>query len=86
MTIKRDGRGRRRDYKKEYKRDHKPKKDRADRASRGRAALKVKCKKKGKEVDHIDGNPRNNARSNLKCVSRKKNSSKSNKARRKKKS
>ena len=83
MTIKRDGRGRRRDYKKEYARDHKSKKDKKDRASRGRARKKLKCK--GKEVDHIDGNPRNNKRSNLRCSSTKKNSTRSNKKRAKKK-
>jgi len=39
---------------------------------RTRARRKMKCGA-GKEVDHVDNNAKNNNRSNLKCVSRKKN-------------
>lgn len=38
----------------------------------GKAALK------GKDVDHKDGNPRNNAPSNLRIMSRKKNRGRNN--------
>lgn len=79
MATKRDKRGRKRDYKKEYKRDQGNAKDIKDRASRNRARRKLKCG--GREVEHIDGNPRNNKRSNLKCISKKKNTTKSNKKR-----
>lgn len=81
MTIRYDKRGRRRDYKKEYRRDHAPLKDRKDRAARSKARALLKIKKKGMQVHHKDGNPRNNARSNLVVVSRKKNTTLSNKAR-----
>ena len=86
MATKRDKRGRKRNYKKEYKRDHAPKKDRKDRSSRNKArrrkGLKVGDKR---EVHHKDGNPSNNARSNLKVTSSKKNTTISNKKRAKKK-
>ena len=66
-----------RDYKAEYakrapylKRYRKANKDKD--ASRTRARRKMKCGA-GKEVDHKDGNPKNNNRENLKCVSRLKN-------------
>ena len=49
-------------------------KQRKNRSSRNKAARKVKCAK-GKEVHHKDGNPRNNKRSNLRCMSKKKNRS-----------
>ena len=61
-------------YKKEYKRDHKPGKDKKDRASRNGARRKLNkwhLKHKGqkiapsKDVDHKDGNPRNNSGGNL---------------------
>jgi len=86
MTKKRDGRGRMRDYDKEYKRDHKPKKDREDRAKRNSAAKKKKCPP-GKEVDHKKPLSKggSNKRSNLRCVTRKTNSARSNRARGKKK-
>ena len=80
MTIKYDKRGRRRDYKKEYKRDHGTKKDIKDRNARNYARSLLKVKGKG-EVHHKDGNPRNNSRSNLMVVSKKKNTTMSNKAR-----
>jgi|TARA_R110001583_G_scaffold125733_2_gene277295 hypothetical protein len=93
MTIKKDGRGRTRDYKKEYKRDHSPKKDKKERACRteARSMINAWLKDRGKPplkssqtVDHKDGNPCNNKRSNLKIVSQGENSTKSNKNRSKK--
>jgi len=67
-----------RDYKKEYERDHKPKKDKLDRAARNAAHRKKERNggvPKGKVVHHKDGNPRNNKRSNLKVISRSRNAS-----------
>jgi len=93
MTVKRDSRGRLRDYKKEYDRDHKPSDDKKDRVCRAQARRKVnEWRKKHKKailtskqtVDHKDGNPCNNKMSNLKVVSQGENSTKSNKARAKK--
>lgn len=57
MTVKRDSRGRRRDYKLEYNRDHsssKAKKDRAARNAARREAEKKYGKEaiKGKDVSH----------------------------------
>lgn len=58
MTVKRDGRGRRRDYKLEYNRDHSSSKAKKDRAARN-AARREAEKKYGKEalrnkdVDHV---------------------------------
>ncbi len=57
----------RREYLKSYRRKNKDKD-----ASRTRARRKMKCPS-GKEVDHKDNNASNNNRSNLRCVSRKKN-------------
>ena len=46
-----------------------------NRSNRNKARRKLKgCK--GKDVHHRDGNPRNNKRSNLVCMSKKKNRSK----------
>jgi hypothetical protein len=89
MTVKRDSRGRLRDYKKEYDRDHKPSKDKKDRASRNAARKKVRdyYKKHGKslsknlDVDHKDGNPRNNKSGNLRTMDRGMNRGRSNKTR-----
>lgn len=58
MTVKRDARGRRRDYKLEYNRDHSSSKAKKDRAARN-AARREAEKKYGKEalrnrdVDHV---------------------------------
>lgn len=57
----------RKEYLKAYRRKNKDKD-----ASRARAKRAMKCPA-GKEVDHKDGNPKNNKRSNLLCISRKKN-------------
>tara|TARA_R110000744_G_C18866209_1_gene504636 strand:+ start:23 stop:313 length:291 start_codon:yes stop_codon:yes gene_type:complete len=93
MTTKRDSRGRKRNYDKEYTRDHKPKKDKGDRSSRNRARTKLNKWRRshGKQVlaktetvDHQDGNPKNNSSGNLKVMSQGKNSAKSNKKRAKK--
>jgi hypothetical protein len=52
-----------RNYKKEY-------------AARREYLKAYRKKNKDKEVDHVDNNANNNNRSNLKCVSRKKNRAK----------
>jgi hypothetical protein len=57
----------RKEYLKSYRRKNKD----SDKM-RTRARRKMKCGK-GKEVDHKDNNPKNNNRSNLKCISRKSN-------------
>jgi|TARA_R100001129_G_scaffold112092_1_gene77151 hypothetical protein len=89
---KRDSRGRLRDYKKEYDRDHKPDKDKKDRASRNAARKKVsdwykahgKKLSSKKDVDHKDRNPRNNGSGNLRTMDRGANRAKSNRDRAKK--
>lgn len=72
-----------RDYDKEYKRDHKSKKDKLDRAARNRARKKKGLKKgDGKEVDHstpLSKGGSRNAPSNQRVVSRKTNRKKANK-------
>ena len=86
---KRDSRGRLRDYKKEYERDHKPDKDKKDRASRNAARKKVsdwykahgKKLSSKKDVDHKDRNPRNNGSGNLRTMDRGANRAKSNRDR-----
>lgn len=64
-----------RDYKAEYERYHGTEKYKKDRASRNkvrRAALKAgKVKKHSPmDIDHKNGNPRDNRRSNLRIVHR----------------
>ena len=82
MTLKRDGRGRMRDYKKEYKRDQSSAKQRKRRSNRNKARRRMGLKVGDKrQVHHKDGNPSNNKRSNLKLMSRKKNTTLSNKKR-----
>ena len=92
MTVKRDSRGRLRDYKKEYDRDHKPSDDKKDRVCRAQARRKVNewRKKRGKklssdkDVDHKDSNPRNNGSGNLRTMSKGDNRARSNRQRAKK--
>ena len=68
-----------RDYDKERKYDSKPS-VKKKRAARGRARYKLMKEGKvrvgdGKDVDHKDGNPNNNSRSNLRVQSASKNRS-----------
>jgi hypothetical protein len=70
-----------RDYKAEYERYHGTEKYKKDRASRNkvrRAALKAgKVKKHSHmDIDHKNGNPRDNRRSNLRIVHRSTNRAK----------
>ncbi len=70
-----------RDYAKEYREYHsKPEqvKNRASRNKARRLTIKMHGKSavKGKDVDHKDGNPRNNNRRNLKITSASYNRSK----------
>lgn len=71
MTVKRDGRGRRRDYGEEYRSYHGTREQRKRRAARNRAARKKKCPE-GHEVDHIKPLSKggSNKASNLRCVKR----------------
>ena len=62
----------------EYRKYHASKKMKQERAMRNknrRAALKKGTVKKGdkKQIDHRDGNPRNNKKSNLRVVSARRN-------------
>jgi len=59
-----------RNYKQEYDRYHSKKEQVSNRASRNKARATVAKRKgkaaiKGKDVDHKDGNPRNNSLANL---------------------
>lgn len=70
-----------RDYKREYERDHKKKKDKLDRAARNKARKDKGLKKgDGKEVDHKEPLSKGGSRTdkkNQRVVSRKKNRKKS---------
>jgi len=68
-----------RNYRKEYDNYHSKPEQRKNRSSRNKARRKLAkagYKLKGKDVDHKDGNPRNNGRSNLSVVSKSYNRSK----------
>lgn len=78
--VKTDSRGRKRNYGKEYIRDHSSKKAKKDRSGRN-AANALLNPPKGKDVHHRDGNPQNNDRDNLGEVSRKWNRGESNRRR-----
>lgn len=67
-----------RNYKQEYKKYHSRPEQRKRRSSRNKArrkALKIfgKAKLLGKDVDHLDRNPMNNSRGNLRIQSKRRN-------------
>lgn len=87
MSIKRDSRGTLRDYAREYKRFQSSKKAKKDRAARNKARRQALAEGKvhrgdGKSIDHKDSNPRNNAKSNLRVMSRSKNAGRKENSRR----
>lgn len=68
-----------RNYRKEYDNYHSKPEQRKNRSSRNKARRKLSkagYDLRGKDVDHKDGNPRNNGRSNLSVVSKGYNRSK----------
>ena len=70
-----------RSYKDEYAKFQSSTKSKKDRASRNKvrkAALRSGRVKKGdgRDIDHVDGNPRNNSKKNLRVVSKSKNRAK----------
>ena len=72
---------RKRDYKREYAQYHALPQQKKERASRNAArALMIRRYGKGaldnQDVDHIDGNPRNNSLQNLQITTKKYNRSK----------
>jgi hypothetical protein len=68
-----------RDYRSEYKNYHSKPEQKKNRASRNLARRIMKKKLgvsiNGKDIDHKDGNPRNNSRSNLRVQNKSKNRS-----------
>jgi hypothetical protein len=67
-----------RNYRKEYDEYHGTPEQIKNRASRNAARAKMvkkngKAALKGKEVDHKDGNPKNNSKKNLQVMSRRAN-------------
>jgi hypothetical protein len=70
-----------RDYKKEYNSYHAKPEQKKNRASRNKARTLLSStgrvrKGDGKDIDHRDGNPRNNSKSNLSVMSKRRNRSK----------
>jgi hypothetical protein len=68
-----------RNYKKEYANYHGKREQKDNRNSRNKARRIAKLagkQVKGKDVDHKDGNPRNNSPSNLRVLSKSENRSK----------
>tara|TARA_R100000951_G_scaffold111278_1_gene110082 strand:+ start:1787 stop:2005 length:219 start_codon:yes stop_codon:yes gene_type:complete len=70
-----------RDYKKEYNSYHAKPEQKKNRASRNKARTLLSSsgrvsKGDGRDVDHRDGNPRNNSKSNLSVMSKSRNRSK----------
>lgn len=70
-----------RDYKSDYRKFQSSDKAKKDRAARNRNRNKLEEEGKvrkgdGKDIDHKDGNPRNNKKSNLRVISRSKNRAK----------
>ena len=67
-----------RNYREEYDNYHGTEEQKKNRASRNAARRDAekrhgKSKLRGKEVDHRDGNPKNNSKDNLQIISRKAN-------------
>ena len=82
MTIKRDKRGRTRDYKAEYARDQSSSHDIKRRSERNQSRKALGLKKGDpRQAHHVDGNTSNKSKGNLKAISRKKNTTLSNKKR-----
>lgn len=82
MAIKTDARGRKRNYSKEYKRDHSSPEDIKNRSARNKARRKAGLKKgDGKEVDHKTPLKKggSTSKSNTRVVSRKVNRKKGSK-------
>ena len=76
-----------RDYKKElaWEKRNKPERSK-ERSNRNKARVMMNLKKGDpRVVDHIDGNPNNNAKSNLRVVSAKANANKEAKSKKRKK-
>lgn len=70
-----------RDYKKEYNSYHAKPEQKKNRAARNKARTLLSStgrvrKGDGKDIDHRDGNPRNNSKSNLSVMSKRRNRSK----------
>lgn len=87
MTIKRDSRGTLRDYAREYRRFQSSKKAKKDRAARNKARRQALAEGRvhrggNKVIDHKDSNPQNNARSNLRVMSRSANAGRKENSRR----
>ena len=64
-----------RNYKEEYRKYQSSTKSKKDRASRNKVRRKLMAQSRvrkgdGKDIDHKDGNPRNNSRKNLRVTSK----------------